>query len=88
MDFSCVPPRLQHNRLKVFAKLEATFKKFVARNFIQEGPPIGGAVRNATSLIPQRLSYIILGRSYHLFRKRSCISVDCDNNATAAINVM
>ena len=26
----------------------------------QEGPPIGGAVRNATSFIPQRLSSIIL----------------------------
>ena len=30
------------------------------RNRQQEGPPIGGAVRSATSLIPQRLSYTIL----------------------------
>ena len=33
----------------------------------QEGPPIGGAGRNATSLIPQRLSYLKLARPYHLF---------------------
>ena len=32
---------------------------------IQEGPPIGGAVRIATSLILQQLSYIILARPYH-----------------------
>ena len=50
----------------------------------QEGPPIAGAARNATSLIiPQQLSY---NTCYHLFRKRClCITVDRDNNTTPAI---
>ena len=30
----------------------------------QEGPPIGGAVRNATSLIPRRLSYTMLAITF------------------------
>ena len=38
----------------------------------QESPPIGGAVRNATSFIPQRLVY---NTCYRLFRKRSCMTV-------------
>ena len=38
----------------------------------QEGLPIGWAVRNATSLIPQRLSS---NNCYHLFPKRSFITV-------------
>ena len=53
----------------------------------QEGLPIGEAVRNGTSPIPHRLSYIILV-IYHLFRKLSCIAVHRDNNTTPAIYVM
>ena len=30
----------------------------------QEGPPIGGALQNATSLIPQRLSYTMLATTF------------------------
>ena len=35
-----------------------------ARQPKQEGPPIGGAVRNATSLIPHRLSYIMIAITF------------------------
>ena len=57
------------------------------RDIKQEGQAIGGAVRNPTSLIPQRLSYII-NTCYHLFRKGSCITVDRNNKTTPAIFVM
>ena len=59
----------------------------------QESPPIGGAVRNATSLIPQRLSYIILAItcSENVYAW-PCIDshgrVDRDNNTTPAIYAM
>ena len=43
----------------------------------QEGPPIGEAVRNATSLIPQRLSYI-----YYLIGP-----ITCSENAQALVEV-
>ena len=44
----------------------------------QEGPPIGGAVRNATSLIPQRLSYMMLAVGplefqFFAVREQKCI---------------
>ena len=59
----------------------------------QEGPPIGEAVRNATSLIPQELSYIIhaitCSENVHAL---PCIDshgrVDRDNNTTPVIYVM
>ena len=59
----------------------------------QESPPIGGAVRNATSLIPQRLSSIILAitcsENVHPW---PCIDsrerVDRDNNTTPVIYVI
>ena len=57
------------------------------KHFKQEGPPIGGAVQNAMSLIPQRLLHIAY-ICYHFFRKRSCITLDRDNNMTPAIYVI
>ena len=52
----------------------------------QENPPIGGAVRNATSLISQRLSYIAITCSENVQEQFcSCITVDRDNNTTTAI---
>ena len=62
----------------------ARVDSFAASSFIlqaecctneQESPPISGAARNATSLIPQRLSSLILPITYNLFRKRSCMTV-------------
>ena len=41
----------------------------------QESPPIGVAVRNVTSLIPQRQSTNRPNTCYHLFRKSSCMTV-------------
>ena len=58
----------------------------------QESPPIGGAVRNAKSLIPQRLSATILAiASSENVRVWPCIDkhgrVHRDNNTTQAIYV-
>ena len=59
----------------------------------QYGPPIGGAVRNATSLIPQWLSYIMLAITFsENVRALPCINshgrIDRNNNTTSAIYVM
>ena len=66
---------------------------FVALHGEHEGPPIGGAVRNATSLIQQRLSYIMLAITCsENVRALPCIDshgrIDRDNNTTPAIYVM
>ena len=59
----------------------------------QEGPPIGGAVRNATSLIPQPLAYIIFAIAC-LENVHALPCIDSrgqlyrDNNMTPAIYVM
>ena len=59
----------------------------------QQGPPIGGTVRNAASLIPQRLSYTILANtcSEHV-HAWLCIDshgrVGIDHNTTPAVYVM
>ena len=59
----------------------------------QEGPPIDGAVRNAISLIPQRLSHIILD----IARSENVPALpyiglhgrgDRNNNTTPAIHAM
>ena len=62
------------------------------QNLQQESPPIGGAVRNATSLIPQRLSYIMLAITCsENVRALPCIEshwrIDRDNNTTPANHV-
>ena len=59
----------------------------------QEGPPIGGAERNATSLIPQRLSYTMVAINFcENVRALPCIDsherIDRDNNTTPTIYVM
>ena len=51
----------------------------------QEGPPIGGAVRNTTSLIPQRLSFIMLLSLAPKTFLQYPVSTDRDNNTASAI---
>ena len=73
-----------------------TIEGYVVLNFevasfssFQGGPPTGGAVRNAASLIPQRLSYIRRSENLHALPGiDSHGRVDCDNNTTPAIYVM
>ena len=72
-----------------WANLDYKLKRIVK----QKCPPIAGAVRNATSLIPQRLPYIMLAITFcENVCALPCIDshgrIDCDNNMTRAIYVM
>ena len=77
----------------VLSLSQLTALQAAVRSIKQEGPPFGGAVRNAMSLILQRLSHIMLAITCsenvpalpcidsHLRRDR-------DNNTTPVIYVM
>ena len=84
------------NVYQYFSLFAVNIKKKINRDTCmkkQEGPPIGGSVRNATSLIPQRLSYIVFAitcsENVHALQ---CIEshgrLDRDNNTIPAIYVM
>ena len=79
--------------VKTTLKFEDAVFEVVSEISKQEGPPIGGAGRNALSLIPQRLLHIILAitcsENVHAL---PCIDshgrVDCHNNMTTVGYVM
>ena len=65
----------------------------VSKIFKQEGSSIGGAVRNVTSLIAQRLSYTILDitcseNAHALPFIDSHRRVDCDSSTTPVVYLM